>query len=436
MRKAKMANIDRRKAIEDALAEYESQNMTRTLRLEFRGQERDLKVIRINPQIPILNNNNSRLRAQLLTHASRDVVQTAPESEQAQQVIMQLLRATEDYKNLKEQIRDLGQVEAGVITGSGLLINGNTRLAAMRELNKSGFDVAVLPADATSEDLVDIELNLQLRKLVHQDYTFTNRLLMMKHYIDSGKTIEMICQKMAWHRNGKRKFEQAMRMLGYIEEVRALSKTPTAYSVFDTKEQHLKDLDEKYESLKSNGDIKAAETMKWTRLAALLLGVNKDQVRAMDEDFIDDQIVKRVNETELENIFEVNTSNPSGGGNPDHSALLGEDTNDTIDMRGFTKELLDSVVDPEGRIDGTRDEKYENLENIFRRGAEELIDQEKQDKWVREPSERLKEATLNFEAIVEKMDEYLADTSFNRGKFEIELRKLEKTLKKLKDKFD
>lgn len=431
-----MTNIDRRKAIEDALAEYEAQNMTRTLRLEFRGQERDLKVIRINPQIPILNNNNSRLRAQLLTHPESEKVQTAPESEAAQLVVMSLLRGTDDYKNLKDQLKDLGQVEPGVITVSGLLINGNTRLAAIRELNKTGFDVAVLPADATSEDLVDIELNLQLRKLVHQDYTFTNRLLMMKHYIDSGKTIEMICQKMAWHRNGKRKFEQAMRMLGFIEEVRSLSGTPTSYAVFDTKEQHLKDLDEKYQSLVSGGDLAAAEKIKWTRLAALLLGVNKDQVRAMDEDFIEDQVIKRIKETPLESMFDSLPGSTTTVEVEDHSDLLGAEASQELDMRVFTQELLESIQGPDGQVDGTREEKYENLEKIFRRGAEDLIDQEKQDKWVREPSERLKEANLNFESIVEKMDEYLTEPSFNRGKFEIELKKLERTMKKLKDKFE
>jgi DNA repair ATPase RecN len=105
-------------------------------------------------------------------------------------------------------------------------------------------------------------------------------------------------------------------------------------------------------------------------------------------------------------------------------------------MRIFTQELLESIQGPDGQVDGAREEKYENLEKIFRRGAEDLIDQEKQDKWVREPSERLKEANLNFESIVEKMDEYLTEPSFNRGKFEIELKKLERTLKKLKDKFE
>ena len=76
-----------------------------------------------------------------------------------------------------------------------------------------------------------------------------------------------------------------MRYLELINEVRDLSTVKVPYRAFDKKKETLKNLDEDYQRLINEGDIAAAEDLKWTRLTALILGVNKDQIRSMDEDF-------------------------------------------------------------------------------------------------------------------------------------------------------
>ena len=101
---------------------------------------------------------------------------------------------TEKFQSLKQELLDLGQQEPGLITRDGLLVNGNTRCAALMELQKEGkisgatIDVAVLPSSVTSHEITDIEIRLQMVRLTHQDYSFSNSLLMMRKYLNTGKT--------------------------------------------------------------------------------------------------------------------------------------------------------------------------------------------------------------------------------------------------------
>ena len=147
---------ERRKAIERSLADYNAAGLNRRENIMYRGQWRNLEVIRVKPSLLLLNNNNNRLTAQLADHPLRQVVIEDPFSTQAQGVIEGLLSKTDKFQDLKNELKVLGQQNPGLISRDGLLINGNTRLVALRQLGEDGMDVAVLPGDATSEDFIDI----------------------------------------------------------------------------------------------------------------------------------------------------------------------------------------------------------------------------------------------------------------------------------------
>ena len=145
-------NETRSSLIIKALSAYREEKQTRTETIEFRGTARTFEVVTISPEVPLLNPSNSRLRAQLLSHPRASVVKSDPSSPEAQQILSSLLAGTEKFEALKQQILDFKQQEPGIISRDGLLVNGNTRLTAIRELGLPGFDVAVLPEDATDED--------------------------------------------------------------------------------------------------------------------------------------------------------------------------------------------------------------------------------------------------------------------------------------------
>ena len=68
----------RSEAITNALEAYKANGLTRTETIEFRGVSRNLEVVTISPEVPLLNPFNSRLRAQLREHPQQALVATNP----------------------------------------------------------------------------------------------------------------------------------------------------------------------------------------------------------------------------------------------------------------------------------------------------------------------------------------------------------------------
>jgi hypothetical protein len=427
------ARID---AIEKALASYEQAPSKRTDEIEFRGKKVLLPVVTLNPNVLLLNQNNARLNAQLVDHPRREEVFRNPSSIEAQEVLEELLRATDKYKDLKVQLESLSQQRPGLVTRDGLLINGNTRVVALREIGASGVDVAVLPSDANSEDLLEIEMSLQMTRLVHQDYTFTNELLLMDRYVKAGHSYKQLANKMGWMRGGEKKVETRLRILGTIEEVRDLSSTYLPYHVFDTKEEHLKDLDKEYQVLKSSGDIDAAESMKWSRIAAIFLGVNKDQVRAIDDQFFEEQVEKRIGEDPdasgaLDKVRRVSI----GASDDGLSDLLGEQDSggEKLDMKSFVKTMLNDPVirQEDGSIARDLEGPYARVALGARLAADEIIKLERWSSYLVEPSEALREVQMSVRAIIEKFAEVSAKQGFDKGKFNFELKRVQKAVTEL-----
>jgi len=80
------------------------------------------------------------------------------------------------------------QREPLLVTSTGVVVNGNRRLAAMRELfaSSSGeysdfshIDLAILPSDATLADILDIEAGLQAKQETKLDYDWVGDAQLM-----------------------------------------------------------------------------------------------------------------------------------------------------------------------------------------------------------------------------------------------------------------
>ena len=189
----------RKNAIQLALQERESSESKPTLNIQFRGQTRQLPVVVIGPAVPLLNHDNYRFAAQLEDHPHREALLSDPGSKESQDFLASLLSGSEEFKKLKAQINQLGQREPGLITRDGVLVNGNTRTVAIRELGLPGLRVAVLPEDTTSEDVLNLQVELQMVRLVHNDYTFTNELLLIDKLLSLQAADEKtVIKKLGW----------------------------------------------------------------------------------------------------------------------------------------------------------------------------------------------------------------------------------------------
>jgi len=86
-----------------------------------------------------------------------------------------------------------------LITVRGVVVNGNRRLAAMRELHYSNpetfssfthIEVAVLPPDANEDDLSEIETRLQIAPDLRSAYGWVEEALGLEKQIGGGWTLE------------------------------------------------------------------------------------------------------------------------------------------------------------------------------------------------------------------------------------------------------
>ena len=427
----------RREQIQKSLDDYRERKAIKTLTLEYRGEERTFEVIRIDPKILLLNHNNNRLSAQLYDHPKKDVVYGNPTSEEAQAILAELLSKTDSYKDLRAELNTIGQQNPGLITRNGLLVNGNTRVVALRELNKPGVDVAVLPDDVDDTAILDLELFLQMVHLTHQDYTFTNELLLLEKCRKLGNTDKQIIDKMKWSRGGQKKLDEKFQLLHLINEIRAESPTPLAYEVFDSKSQHLKDLNDEYEKLKVQ-DLLAANNIKWSRVAAMFLGVNKDRTRAIDEDFIDKDVLRRVGPESpsaklLDGLKKVQIP---VGDELDEILGTGNDGAERIDVKALAKKIIGARVDNAGFITNELTSELEDLHKQIVLSSEEIITKHKRKTLLATPAEELQEIRENLENVVNVFNEVSGQHGFDAKRFEYELNKASKSLGDLVKKFN
>lgn len=157
---------------------------------DFRDQKIQLKAIRIGLDILIYRMENFRTFSEQAEYIARerkshDFFRSGQENESVQQVQHELLArlAAKGKANSVVPVIDVLQREGQrlrlLITHRGVVVNGNRRLAAMRELYVSDptaysqfshVNCLVLPADTTPNDILEMEGVLQARPETRLDY--------------------------------------------------------------------------------------------------------------------------------------------------------------------------------------------------------------------------------------------------------------------------
>lgn len=292
---------DVRKVVEDRLAAIEAQpGLKETVTIEWRGAQLTIPVISMPVGLLSYNPTTHRVRAQRTLDADKELVLTdEPYGTAAQAYLHQLLmgdpadptKIDPSFEALKEDLAKHGQAEPGIVTREGVLINGNTRRAALKQLGQENIRVGVIPLDASRDDLDTIELSLQLRKEHKRDYSFMNFLLAVDERIDAGWQATKIQQEF---RIRATTFERARWILAAVREIIERSKIAgTAGHVaalrlvdFETHQGKLEELYRAYMAKKRTSPDEA-EALREQRLMAIVLDKSKTDVRLIESDFAD-----------------------------------------------------------------------------------------------------------------------------------------------------
>ena len=233
----------------------------RTDRLDdFRGEPIDLNVISVEIGLPVYRMANCRTFSEQQNTIAKKGLDTSyfskgQESTEAQSEQHEILRritksAKASIANIDDVLTLEGQRETLLITSTGVVVNGNRRLSAMRELYASDptrfskfshVKCAVLPSDASADDIDDVEAALQARPQTKLDYDWVGEAQLVRRQLQKGRSIDQVAAQL------RRKSPEIKNLLQALEEAELYlsewAKKPGQYAlVAEDGEQLFKDI--------------------------------------------------------------------------------------------------------------------------------------------------------------------------------------------------
>lgn len=168
---------------------------------DFRSQKTKLKVIRVDINLPIYRMENFRTYTDQREYIAKENVASdyflkGQELQTVQQHQHEILKRLSEKGPIIDVLKKDGQREPILISSTGVVINGNRRLTALRELGESYVDCMVLPADATADEIVDIEANLQARPETKLDYDWIGDAQLINRLIHMGRTTKDVAGRL------------------------------------------------------------------------------------------------------------------------------------------------------------------------------------------------------------------------------------------------
>lgn len=227
--------------------------------INYRGEQESLPVVRLPINVPIyrmLNGRTSVEQSQYIEEkgAKEDFFEHGQENITAQKAQHSILvRVARDPKgNIYAEMAKVGrQDQPLLITSDGVVLNGNRRLAAMRDLysddskNYPGYayvNAAVLPPEAREEDLELIEAELQERPETKLDYGWIERRLKLRYRMHVLK-IDRTKLKDAYRFRREEDMNAELQQLTLAEEyLDKVLRRPRAYKDVAKAEQIFKEL--------------------------------------------------------------------------------------------------------------------------------------------------------------------------------------------------
>jgi|GEM_PF-1342266 len=289
--------------VDARVKEVESRlGVAETVRVEWRSSTLDIPVIEMPTSMLFYNPETHRVRAQRTLDPVRDQhVTDDPWGNESQDYLHDLLRGDPadplgkidpTFLELKDDLAVSGQREPGIITRDGILVNGNTRRAALVDLEMDHIRVGVLPGDANWGDITGVELSLQLAKEFRRDYSFINELLAIEELAGRGKSDADI------GRMFRRKPETILRSRWILAFIRDAIESSADGSVkaklrlvdYERDKAQLEELYRAYRKLEASDQL-AAERLLKARSAAVALDFAKTDIRHVGSDFLTKYLV-------------------------------------------------------------------------------------------------------------------------------------------------
>lgn len=282
-----------RSVVEERLRQARTENGAKVT-VDWRGEQKHLDVISMPVELLYFNPDTHRIRAQRTLDPARDkALDEDPWSSESQEYLRYLLtrkpsnpnQLDPDYTALMDELDDFQQKEPGIITREGILVDGNTRRAALMELGVKDIRVGVLPPDTSRSDINSVELALQLRRDKRREYSYINRLMAIEEQLADGRREDDVARDFNIKITTLRKDRWVYELIQDAIERSAAEGGATLRLVdFEDHQEKLRELYRDYEKL-AKTDPDAAQQLKESRLAMVVLNYPKTTLRLAEADF-------------------------------------------------------------------------------------------------------------------------------------------------------
>lgn len=429
--------------IRKRLEEVKSSASTReTVTVEWNEQPHHVEVVDLPLSGLYFNPGTHRVRAQRSHDSVRDEgLDKDPWSAESQGYLKFLLQAEPSDPNrrdpafdkLKESLEQFGQTDPGLVTHDGVVVNGNTRLAALREGGAQSMRMGVLPASFTWAEIYAVELSLQLRRDHRRDYSYINRLIAMEEQATLGRTPEAIAKDF---RIRTTTYHQERWILSTIRDliVRSTSGGGAALRLvdFEDDQEKLRELHRAYEKA-AVADPEQAEVLRETRLTAILLDFSKTDVRHIEEGFQDKYLGNRL-PASLRSAESEGEAVPVPG--------IGMSVPGASSAVSAARALNDQILRAKATVrtvsPGLSDDDKRDAQSVFdkaKQAFDEAIDDAGRDARVRKRKQlapaRLADACADIDQCLVDLVQARASRSLDEEVFDEALLKLRESLRKL-----
>ncbi|TRV81477.1 transcriptional regulator [Streptomyces sp. 130] len=411
-----------------------------TLTIEWRTKPQVVQVIDMPVDSLYYNPGTHRIRAQRSYDPQLDRrLDEDPWSDESQNYLDHLLKAEpsdpskrdKDFDALKESLADFRQNEPGLITREGILVNGNTRAAALRELAVAEIRVAVLPDSCTWADINRVELSLQLRHDTRRPYSYINRLLTIDEQVEAGRPLKEVA------RDFRIRESTAEQDLWVLSCLRDLSDRSAAEGVqlrlldFEDAQERLREVHRAY-AKESKSDVQKAELLKENRLAAIVMNFSKTDVRLIEADFRN-----RYLEHRLPDALKPAPAAAPGRVIPGINRSVKAEAPQVAAARAFTDSVLraKAVVRAQAKVPAAQVEAASSVFEAAHKAVEAALEPAGKDARVRKRKQaapdRLNDACQDIEQCITDMVLASGARSLDEEALDEAVLKLRATLKKL-----
>lgn len=120
-----------------------------------------------------------------------------PEDAAVQAAQHQILLRMISEKELDKDLEDRGQTTPLVLTIDAFVVDGNRRLAALREAKEEYVEAVVLPETASNQEIYETEVELQMQRETKAPYNWIDQALHIEYGIQTlGESLDTVARRM------------------------------------------------------------------------------------------------------------------------------------------------------------------------------------------------------------------------------------------------